>query len=181
MTPNSAVCVRYSMRSDAPADGEHQLVDMSMETWLPYMYPNRASRHVRLALPSQEPQELRLVKPFSSGMAQKRGKRHQQSVNASVKRQERRKPLHRKERPREAKRSRGTIRAASCSVALPTTTARTDRRVDGRSESEASALGMTTNALHRQTRRRHFSTWCQKPLSCFDPGSTMVPDAVRCM
>eukprot|EP00966_Prymnesium_polylepis_P140320 3241347-Prymnesium_polylepis.1 len=35
---------------------------------------------------------------------------------------------------------------------------------------------MTTNALRqRQARRRHFSTWCQKPLSCFDPGST-----VRC-
>eukprot|EP00966_Prymnesium_polylepis_P035288 819903-Prymnesium_polylepis.1 len=38
---------------------------------------------------------------------------------------------------------------------------------------------MTTNALHRQARRRHFS-WChcQKPLSCFDPGSTAVPYAV---
>ena len=68
--------------------------------------------------------------------------------------------------------ARSGLLGASCSVALPTTTARTDRRVDGRSESEASALGMTTNALHRQTRRRHFSTWCQKPLSCFDPGST---------
>eukprot|EP00966_Prymnesium_polylepis_P074237 1722886-Prymnesium_polylepis.1 len=35
---------------------------------------------------------------------------------------------------------------------------------------------MTTNALHRQARRRHFSTWSWiLVLSCFDPGST-----VRC-
>eukprot|EP00966_Prymnesium_polylepis_P062257 1444267-Prymnesium_polylepis.1 len=40
---------------------------------------------------------------------------------------------------------------------------------------------MTTNALHRQTRRRHFSTWCEKPLSCFDPGSTALPSTVRCV
>ena len=36
------------------------------------------------------------MKPISSGMAKKRGKRHQQSVNASVKRQERRKKQDRR-------------------------------------------------------------------------------------
>eukprot|EP00966_Prymnesium_polylepis_P253803 5865965-Prymnesium_polylepis.1 len=29
---------------------------------------------------------------------------------------------------------------------------------------------MTTNALHRQARRRHFSTWCQKPHRRLTPG-----------